>query len=110
MCTKGIKLTNAGFAAQICRCPIGKYILPAMLLAGPLVASAQNMPVSSIAAPSAPSNLLPGTKAPAVTDIWVVFKTHFDLGLTDLPENVFKLCSARIRLHVRVRLISITIK
>lgn len=25
-----------------------------------------------------------------VTDVWVVFKTHFDLGFTDLPENVFK--------------------
>src|SRR5678816_696171 len=25
-----------------------------------------------------------------VTDIWVVFKTHFDLGFTDLTENVFK--------------------
>ena len=25
-----------------------------------------------------------------VTDVWVVFKTHFDLGYTDLPENVFK--------------------
>lgn len=25
-----------------------------------------------------------------VTDIWVVFKTHFDLGFTDLPENVFE--------------------
>ena len=24
-----------------------------------------------------------------VTDIWLVFKTHFDLGFTDLPENVF---------------------
>lgn len=23
-----------------------------------------------------------------VTDVWVVFKTHFDLGYTDLPENV----------------------
>jgi alpha-mannosidase len=32
-------------------------------------------------------------KVPArskVTDIWVVFKTHFDLGFTDLPENVFR--------------------
>jgi hypothetical protein len=28
--------------------------------------------------------------ASRVTDIWVVFKTHFDLGFTDLPENVFK--------------------
>ncbi len=27
---------------------------------------------------------------PRVTDIWVVFRTHFDLGFTDLPENVFK--------------------
>lgn len=26
---------------------------------------------------------------PKVTDVWVVFKTHFDLGFTDLPENVF---------------------
>ncbi len=25
-----------------------------------------------------------------VTDVWVVFKTHFDLGYTDLPENVFE--------------------
>lgn len=25
-----------------------------------------------------------------VTDVWIVFKTHFDLGFTDLPENVFK--------------------
>lgn len=25
----------------------------------------------------------------AVTDVWLVFKTHFDLGFTDLPENVF---------------------
>jgi len=30
-----------------------------------------------------------GSVAPKVTDIWVVFKTHFDLGFTDLPENVF---------------------
>jgi alpha-mannosidase len=27
---------------------------------------------------------------PQVTDVWVVFKTHFDLGFTDLPENVFE--------------------
>ncbi len=25
-----------------------------------------------------------------ITDVWVVFKTHFDLGFTDLPENVFE--------------------
>lgn len=26
---------------------------------------------------------------PKVTDVWLVFKTHFDLGFTDLPQNVF---------------------
>ena len=34
-----------------------------------------------------------GDKPPAapvkVSNVWVVFKTHFDLGFTDLPENVF---------------------
>lgn len=25
-----------------------------------------------------------------VTDIWVVFKTHFDLGFTNFPDNVFE--------------------
>jgi len=30
------------------------------------------------------------TQAQKVTDVWVVFKTHFDLGFTDLPENVFE--------------------
>ena len=40
--------------------------------------------------------LVPGVTAQSnpdsskVTDIWVVFRTHFDLGFTDLPENVFK--------------------
>jgi len=29
------------------------------------------------------------SRTPKVTDVWVVFKTHFDLGFTDLPENVF---------------------
>ncbi len=29
------------------------------------------------------------TSISKVTDVWVVFKTHFDLGFTDLPENVF---------------------
>ena len=30
------------------------------------------------------------SQAQKVTDVWVVFKTHFDLGFTDLPENVFE--------------------
>lgn len=34
-------------------------------------------------------NAVQNQKQVHVTDIWVVFKTHFDLGFTDLPENVF---------------------
>jgi len=51
---------------------------------------AQNAPGSPVSVTPLSSNLLPGKKAPVVTDIWVVFKTHFDLGFTDLPENVFR--------------------
>jgi hypothetical protein len=32
----------------------------------------------------------PGRDSSKVTDIWVVFRTHFDLGFTDLAKNVFK--------------------
>lgn len=50
----------------------------------------QNTPVSPIPVPPMPSNLLPGKKAPTVTDVWVIFKTHFDLGYTMSAEAVFK--------------------
>jgi hypothetical protein len=30
------------------------------------------------------------TGAPRVTDVWVVFKTHFDIGYTDLATNVLQ--------------------
>lgn len=46
--------------------------------------------VVSIAAISAQQRDTKQPVNPRVTDIWVVFKTHFDLGFTDLPENVFK--------------------
>ncbi len=45
-------------------------------------ALAQNQPHSPVPVPPFPSNLLPGKTAPGVTDIWVVFKTHCDLGYT----------------------------
>lgn len=51
-----------------------RFIWPLFLLAIPLSARPQT----------------PVKEAPKVTDIWVVFKTHFDLGFTDLPENVFR--------------------
>lgn len=49
-----------------------------------------NVPLSPIPVPAMPANLLPGKKAPKVTDIWVVFKTHCDLGYTMPAEAVFK--------------------
>lgn len=51
---------------------------------------AQNAPVSPIPVASTPSSLLPGKKAPVVTDIWVVFKTHSDLGYTMSVNAVLK--------------------
>jgi hypothetical protein len=66
-----------------------KYILLALLLGGMAKASAQSGPVSPIPIPERPSNLLPGKKAPAVTDVWVVFKTHCDLGYTTSAKEVF---------------------
>lgn len=51
---------------------------------------AQSHPVSPIPVPAPPSNLLPGKTAPAVTDIWVVFKTHADIGYTMSAEAVKK--------------------
>ncbi|SMO72022.1 glycoside hydrolase family 38 N-terminal domain-containing protein [Solitalea koreensis] len=67
-----------------------KCILPVLLLTVSLQASSQAWPKSPIPVPSAPSSLLPGKKAPAVTDIWVVFKTHCDLGFTMSASEVFK--------------------
>ncbi|WP_316790023.1 glycoside hydrolase family 38 C-terminal domain-containing protein [Pedobacter frigoris] len=49
---------------------------------------AQDTPKSPIPVPATPSSLLPGKKAPAVTDIWVVFKTHCDIGYTMSAEAV----------------------
>lgn len=43
----------------------------------------------SLSCASAQLNKASHSSVPNVTDVWVVFKTHFDLGFTDLPENVF---------------------
>ncbi|MCU7552539.1 hypothetical protein OCK74_25700 [Chitinophagaceae bacterium LB-8] len=69
---------------------VAQKILPVLLLIVSFQASSQSNPVSPIPIPSAPSSLLPGKKAPAVTDIWVVFKTHCDLGYTMSAGEVFK--------------------
>lgn len=58
-----------------------KPALPLLLLAAATL-SAQNAPQSPIPVPPRPASLPPGTTAPKVTDIWVVFKTHCDLGYT----------------------------
>jgi hypothetical protein len=49
---------------------------------------AQNWPQSPIPVPPRPSNIAPGKTAPKVTDIWVIFKTHCDLGYTKTAELV----------------------
>lgn len=49
---------------------------------------AQSAPKSPIPVPASPSSLLPGKKAPAVTDLYVVFKTHCDIGYTMSAEAV----------------------
>lgn len=73
---------------------ICKHMVFALLLTATLPASSQevkgNIPISPIPVPPAVSNLLPGKNAPVVTDIWVVFKTHCDLGYTMSANAVFK--------------------
>ena len=51
---------------------------------------AQSNPNSPVPVPARPSSLLPGQKPPSVTDVWVVFKTHCDLGYTMSAGAVFK--------------------
>lgn len=68
-----------------------KYIFSATLLLTFLEASAQrDKPISPILEAPPVADLLPGKKAPEVTDIWVVFKTHCDLGYTMSADAVFK--------------------
>ncbi|WP_316818239.1 hypothetical protein [Pedobacter nyackensis] len=50
----------------------------------------QNPPKSPITIPKRPGNLLSGKTSPGVTDIWVVFKTHCDLGYTMSAKAVLK--------------------
>ncbi|WP_140939378.1 glycoside hydrolase family 38 N-terminal domain-containing protein [Sphingobacterium lumbrici] len=50
----------------------------------------QQQPFSPIVVPGHPGNLLPGQTAPGVTDLWVVFKTHCDLGYTMSAKEVLK--------------------
>lgn len=93
--TKQIKLAVACLATlNAKRVTIFPYIFLALLLTVPFRISAQeisgNTPVSPIPVPPPVSNLLPGKKAPIVSDIWVVFKTHCDLGYTMSADAVFK--------------------
>ncbi len=61
-----------------------------LLALGAINAFAQGPPVSPIPVAPPAANLLPGKKAPQVTDIWVVVKTHLDLGYTMSVEAVLK--------------------
>ncbi|SMC78548.1 glycoside hydrolase family 38 N-terminal domain-containing protein [Pedobacter nyackensis] len=79
------------YKEKLCKL-VSKCIFPALLITASLSAFSQNYnkPISPIPVPASVSNLLPGKKAPVVTDIWVVFKTHCDLGYTMSAGAVFK--------------------
>src|SRR5437867_12149731 len=83
--------TKLRYKKNFCK-QVSKYMLSALLLTAALPSSAQdkNKPISPIPEAPAASNLLPGKKAPVVTDVWVVFKTHCDLGYTMSASAVFK--------------------
>jgi hypothetical protein len=89
-----MKKIKSAIALQIRFFSLAKFLLSALLITWSIEVSAQyingDVPVSPIPVPAMPSNLLPGKKAPTVTDIWVVFKTHCDLGYTMSAEAVFK--------------------
>ena len=55
-----------------------KFRLALFLLMGCIIHTSAQQPGQNVGSPS------------KVADVGVVFKTHFDLGFMDLPENVFK--------------------
>lgn len=67
-----------------------KYFLILYIIAISPFSFGQSVPKSPVPVPPPVSNLLPGKKAPDVQNIWVVFKTHCDLGYTMSAEAVFK--------------------
>ncbi|MCP5537528.1 MAG: hypothetical protein H7A51_15005 [Akkermansiaceae bacterium] len=67
---------------------VSLHFLLLLFLAAPLAFGVPPQPQSPLVAPPMPSSLKPGQKAPQVTDIWVVFKTHCDLGYTKSAEAV----------------------
>lgn len=68
---------------------IVKYIFCALRFMGAQKAIAQR-PTSPIPIPPPALNLVPGGKASVVTDIWIVSKTHSDLGCTMSIKAVLK--------------------
>lgn len=72
---------------------IMKPKLPSAIIASLLITLASNVhaqraPQSPVPVPPSPASLPPGQTVPQVTDIWVVFKTHRDLGYTASVEAV----------------------
>jgi alpha-mannosidase len=84
----GMMFTKLSYTMNL-RKLVSKYMFSALLLMVTIPSFAQK-PISPIPEAPTPSNLLPGKKAPVVTDIWVVFKTHCDLGYTMSASEVFK--------------------
>jgi alpha-mannosidase len=70
--------------------PLLSVSLLAALSIAPLTAFAvgEFWPKSPIPVPPHPQSVAPGQTAPKVTDIWVIFKTHCDLGYTKTAELI----------------------
>lgn len=67
-----------------------KQHLICLLLCLGMDAMAQPEPKSPIPIPKRPANLPAGQTPPEVTDIWVVFKTHCDIGYTKPAKEVLR--------------------
>lgn len=82
-----MRLKNYLWKYNILECFIG-VILPILFFNQDVMG--QDQPKSPIQVPKQPSNLLLGHTSPGVTDIWIVFKTHCDLGYTMSAKEVLK--------------------
>jgi alpha-mannosidase len=69
-------------------CPLSALRLAFAACGMAMPAFAQAPPQSPIPVLPRPASVMPGKQAPKVTDVWVIFKTHCDLGYTMTAEAV----------------------
>ena len=69
-------------------CPLSALRLAFAACGMAMPVFAQAPPQSPIPVPPRPASVMPGKQVPKVTDVWVIFKTHCDLGYTMTAEAV----------------------